>query len=69
MQWYLEQSARALSATVLTNGVLAESVDFLILFSRLTVMRPPDVRQTGYHEVSEKIDITPWRLSGQNSVK
>jgi len=48
---------------------LGESVDFLILFSRLTVMRPADVSQTEYHEVSEKLDITPWRLSGQNSVK
>ena len=69
MEWRVEQSARALFATVLTTGVLGESVDFLILFSRLTFMRPRDVSQTGYHEVSEKLDITPWRLSGQNSVK
>ena len=69
MKWRVEQSARALFATVLTTGVLGESVDFLILFSRLTVMWPRDVSQTGYHEVSEKLDITPWRLSGQNSVK
>ena len=69
MEWCLEQSDRALSATVLTKGLLAEPVDFLGLFGQLTVMRPPDVSQTGYHEVSEKLDIMPWRLSGQNSVK
>ena len=69
MERCLEQSDRALSATVLAKGLLAEPFDFLTLFSLLTVMRPPDVSQTGYHEVSEKLDITPWRLSGQNSVK
>ena len=69
MEWCVELSDRALSATVLTKGVLGESVHFLILFSRLTVMRPSDVSHTGYHGVSEKLDITPWRLSGQNSVK
>ena len=69
MAWCLDQSAQALSATVLTAGVLAESVDFLLLFSQLTVMRTHSVSSTGYHEVSEKLDITPWRLSVQNSVK
>ena len=69
MEWCLEQSDRPLSATVLTKGLLAEPVDFLGLFGQLTVMLPPDVSQTGYHEVSEKLDITLWRLSGQNSVK
>jgi len=69
MAWCVQRSDRALSATVLIKGVLGESVDFLILFSRLTVMRPADVSQTEYHEVSEKLDITPWRLLGQNSVK